>query len=175
MSAIGDFADEYRRYRGLGEAAMAQVSDEALNHVPSIDGNSIGMIVRHLSGNLISRFTDFLTADGEKPNRDREAEFEPRAYTRAELDALWSEGWAVLEGALAQLDDSRLADVVQIRGVPLSVHAALSRSMAHAAYHVGQIVLLARERADAEWQSLSIPRGQSAAYNLNPTKEKVTR
>jgi hypothetical protein len=167
-----DFVAEYRRYRGLGESAMVQLDDAALNHLPNPDGNSIAMIVRHLSGNLASRFTDFLSADGEKPWRDRDAEFAPREYSRGEVDELWASGWGVLENALAGLDDTRMADEVTIRGVGLTVHAALSRSLAHAAYHVGQIVLLARMQATQEWRSLSIPRGQSAQYNQNPTRER---
>jgi hypothetical protein len=169
---IEDFSIEYRRYRALGERALAQMSDAALNHVPAPDGNSAAMIVRHLGGNLASRFTDFLTTDGEKPWRDRDAEFETRAYTRDEVEAWWRGGWDVLETQLAALADADLTRTVTIRGQPLSVHAALTRSAAHAAHHVGQLVLLARMTAEGPWHWLSIPKGESAAYNLAPTRER---
>ena len=167
-----DFLDEYRRYRAIGEKALAQVSDEALNRIPAADGNSIAMVVRHMGGNLASRFTDFLTEDGEKAWRDRDAEFETRAYTRAEVEQWWARGWDTVERAVGALTASRLGDTVYIRRQPLTVHAALCRSLAHVSYHVGQIVLLARAAADAPWQSLSIPKGASAAYNAHPTREQ---
>lgn len=152
---------------------MAQVSDATLNRVPMEDGNSIAMIVRHVSGNLASRFTDFLTDDGEKPWREREQEFAPCELRRDEVEAIWRAGWSVLELQLAALTDADLARVVTIRQQPLTVHAALCRSLAHVAYHAGQIVLLARMSAQESWTSLSIPRGGTTAYNANPTREKA--
>jgi hypothetical protein len=172
---LTDFLDEYRRYQQLGARALAQMPDAALNHVPSPDGNSAAMIVRHVSGNLVSRFTDFLTTDGEKPWRDRETEFAERGYSRAEVDAMWAEGFLVLTQALGELTAADLTREVTIRRQALTVHAALCRSLAHVAYHVGQIVLLARERAEAPWQSLSIPRGQSAAVNEKMSRERGQR
>jgi len=172
---VNDFLLEYDRYRVLGERAIAQVPDAALNHVPSPDGNSIGMIVRHVSGNLASRFTEFLTSDGEKPWRDRETEFAERSFTRAEVEKMWEDGFTVVKRTLDGLTDADLAREVTIRHQPLTVHAALCRSIAHMASHVGQIVLLARELADRPWQSLSIPRGGSAAYNAAPTRERGLR
>jgi hypothetical protein len=172
---LDDYIDEFRRYRQLGERALAQLPDAALNHVGAPDGNSPAMLVRHLSGNFASRFTDFLTTDGEKPWRDREQEFAERPYARAEMDALWAEGWGVLEATLAGLRDADLTRTVTIRGEPWSVHAALTRSLAHAAYHVGQLVLLARQSATAPWQWLSIPKGASAAYNAAPNLERAHR
>jgi uncharacterized damage-inducible protein DinB len=172
---LNDFVSEYRRYRLLGEKALAQMPDAALNHVPSPEGNSAAMIVRHMSGNLKARFTDFLTTDGEKPWRDREREFAERTSTRADVEAMWAEGFAVLATTLGSMSDADLTREVTIRGQPLSVHAALARSTAHVAYHVGQLVLLARELADKPWQSLSIPRGQSDAYNAKPTHERGPR
>jgi uncharacterized damage-inducible protein DinB len=169
---IEDFRFELERYRQLAEKALAQMPDDALNTVPAPDGNSAAMIVRHMSGNLVSRFTDFLTADGEKPARDRDAEFADAAYTRAEMDAMWRQGWAVLEGALAQLRDEDFGRTVTIRQQPLTVHAALCRAVAHQAYHVGQLVLLARMTAQGEWQSLSIPKGGSRRYNAAPDREQ---
>jgi uncharacterized damage-inducible protein DinB len=172
---LNDFAREYRRYRLLGEKALKQMPDAALNHVASPEGNSAAMIVRHVSGNLTSRFTDFLTSDGEKPWRDRESEFAQRSSSRAEVEAMWAEGFAVLATALDSMTDADLARSVTIRGEALTVHAALARSVSHLAYHVGQLVLLARELADRPWESLSIPRGQSAAYNAAPTLERGPR
>jgi len=169
---IDDFRGEYTRYRLLGEKALAQMADEALNRVFVAEGNSAAMIVRHISGNLISRFTGFLTEDGEKPSRDRDREFDEREYSRQEVNALWASGWSALETALASLRDDHLARTVTIRQQPLTVHAALCRSLAHVANHVGQIVLIARITAGNEWQSLSIPRGQSQTYNASPTREK---
>ncbi|MBV9879753.1 MAG: DUF1572 family protein [Gemmatirosa sp.] len=169
---IADFIGEYRRYRSLGERALAQASDESLNHVPADDANSIAMIVRHLGGNLASRFSGFLTEDGEKPWRDRDAEFETRPYTRAEIESWWTRGWTVLESELAALTEADATRTVHIRGVGLTVHEALCRSLSHVAYHVGQIVLLARGSAGSGWQSLSIPRGGSAHYNQHPVREK---
>ena len=172
---LSDFVSEYGRYRVLGEKALAQTPDAALNHVPSPEGNSAAMIVHHVSGNLASRFTDFLTSDGEKPWRDREGEFAERTFSRDEVNAMWAKGFAVLRTALDGLTDADLAREVTIRGQALSVHAALARSSTHLSYHVGQLVLLARELAVAPWQSLSIPRGQTAAYNAAPTRERGPR
>jgi len=169
---IKSFIDEYARYRALGQKAMAQVSDEALNRVLGQDNNSIAIIVRHISGNLLSRFTDFLSSDGEKTWRNRDEEFADATYTRQELDAMWAKGWDVLEAELAALSDGDLQKTVYIRNQPLTVDEALARSVAHAAYHVGQIVLLARLLTDADWQWLTIPKGKSQAYNQNPTMEK---
>ena len=165
---IADFRTEYARYRQLAEKAMRQMPDALLNRVPAPDANSAAMIVRHMSGNFVSRFTNFLTEDGEKPNRNRDAEFEERTYTRDELEELWAKGFAVLDDALASLGDDDLVRTVAIRNQPMTVHAALVRSLAHLAYHVGQIVLLARTHAAGPWESLSIPKGQSESYNAAP-------
>lgn len=169
---IKDFVDEYRRYRVIGEKALAQVSDAGLNRVLSPDNNSVAVIVRHVSGNLVSRFTDFLTGDGEKPWRNREAEFEEKEYGRQELERTWADGWRVLEDELAKLADADLERRVRIRGRTLTVHEALARSLSHVAYHVGQIVLLARILSEGEWQWISIPKGKSEDYNQNPDMEK---
>jgi hypothetical protein len=140
------------------------VPDAALNDLPSPDSNSLAMVVRHVGGNLLSRFTNFLAEDGEKPWRDRDAEFETRSYTRAEVDDWWTRGWDALEAQLGALTDGDLDRTVHIRGQPLTVRAALLRSLAHIAYHVGQIVLLARVAVGGEWRSLSIPKGQSQQF-----------
>jgi Protein of unknown function (DUF1572) len=172
MMFAKDFISEYERYRAMGEKAMEQVSDEGLNRVLAPDGNSIAMIVRHMGGNLVSRFTDFLTADGEKPWRNRDGEFADGTYTRAEVDEAWKTGWDVVSAELGRLTDDDLERLIAIRGQELTVHEALCRSLAHAAMHVGQIILLARILATDEWKWISIPKGQSQQYNQNPTLEK---
>lgn len=169
---LKDFSDEYARYRSIGENAIQQVSDEALNEVLSPDINSIAMIVRHISGNLLSRFTDFQTSDGEKPWRDRDSEFEETTYDRQDVEQMWAKGWEVLETALLELKDEDLQRNVYIRGQAWTIHGALCRSLAHVSYHVGQIVLSARILNGGNWQSISVPKGQSREYNRNPTKEK---
>jgi uncharacterized damage-inducible protein DinB len=169
---VNDFIGEYDRYRQLGEKAMSQVSDEGLNRVVAADGNSIAMIVRHVHGNLVSRFTDFLISDGEKPSRDRDGEFAEIAYSRDAVDAAWKHAFEVVFTEMDRVREADLMRTISIRGVELTVHEALCRSVAHTSYHVGQIVLLARIVATNEWESLSIPRGQSKQYNLNPTREK---
>ena len=170
---VTDLLGEYKRYRLLAEKAMKQMPDDALNVVPGIECNSVAMIVAHMSGNLRSRFTNFLTEDGEKPWRERDEEFASRTCSRPDVLKLWADAWSVLESEVTPLTDADLARVVTIRQQPLTVHAALCRSISHVAYHVGQIVLLARMYADGPWESLSIPKGQSAAYNKNPTREKA--
>ncbi len=151
----------YRRYRSTAEAAMDQLSDEELIAVPAGAASSVATIAWHVGGNLRSRFTDFLTSDGEKPWRDRESEFLARTPSRAELLKAWNSGWDVLEESLAGVADSNLADTVTIRGEELSVIQALHRSLAHTAYHVGQIVHRAKELRGDDWQYLSIPPGGS--------------
>ena len=171
---IGAIEGEFRRYRKLAEDALAQLRDDELS-IRSGDGNSAATLVQHIGGNLRSRFSDFLNADGEKPWRDREAEFTPRDLSRAELLAMWEAGWRELLSALGQLTDEHLGANVSIRGVPLSVMEALTRSLAHTSYHVGQIVLIARGIRGSEWRYLSIPPGGSAAYNAAPAREKPPR
>ena len=161
------------RYKQLADGAIAQVSDEQLlTHAGSTD-NSIAIICRHIAGNFLSRFTDFLTTDGEKPWRNREEEFDERAGTRADVVEHWDRGWSVLLASLDALTDADLTSTVTIRQQPLRVHEALHRSLAHAAYHVGQIVYLAKAMRGDGWRSLSIPRGMSAAYNKNPDRERA--
>jgi hypothetical protein len=168
-----DFFNEYARYRSLGEKALAQVPDAALNRMPTPDGNSIAILVRHIGGNLASRFTDFLTTDGEKPWRDRDGEFAEGPFTRAEIDEVWKKGWDVVESEVGKLSDDDLTRTITIRGTASTVHEALCRSIAHTSMHVGQIILLARMYATGEWQTLSIPKGKSQDYNKNPVFEKA--
>lgn len=162
---------EYQRYRILGERAFGQLEAEQLV-AGSEHAISIATIVWHVAGNLESRFTDFLTTDGEKPWRDRESEFEARDVPPSEVAAKWDRGWGVLFDTLRELTDDDLASTVTIRRVPHRVDEALLRSLAHAAYHVGQIVYLAKSFRGEEWEYLTIPPGQSEAYNENPMLEK---
>jgi hypothetical protein len=170
---VQSFVDEYERYRAIAEKAIAQVpDDEALNRILAPNGNSIAMLMRHVGGNLASRFSDFGRADGEKPWRDRDGEFAEGPFTRADAEKEWSTGWTVLTTALSQLTNEDLTRVVTIRSLELTIHEALARSVTHVAMHVGQIILLARILATDEWRWISIPKGGSKQYNLNPTLEK---
>lgn len=170
---VTDFADEYARWRALGEKALAQVPDGSLNTAPAQDSNSIAVLARHVGGNLTSRFTDFLISDGEKPWRDRDGEFAEGPFTREEVETAWNRGFDAVAGALATLRDEDLARTVTLRGVELTAHQALCRSIAHTANHVGQIILLAKMFAGSEWHTLSIPKGKSKEYNQNPVAERA--
>jgi uncharacterized damage-inducible protein DinB len=176
MSASRDLVasveGEYRRYKKLAEAVFTQLDEEQLAARLSDNGNSVATLVWHLSGNLKSRFTDFLTTDGEKPWRGREEEFAERRVSRQEMLAKWEDGWSTVLATLATLTDDDLGRDVSIRQVPLEVHEALHRSMAHVAMHVGQMVLIGKTLKADGWSWLSIPPGQSDAYNRNPTKER---
>jgi hypothetical protein len=164
---------EFRRYKALAESALAQVPEPALSQPGPSNGNSLAVICRHVSGNFKSRFTDFLTSDGEKPWRNREEEFAPRSVSHAELLADWAEGWDVVLGTLRELNDADLSRTTRIRGQSMLVHEALHRSLGHLSYHVGQIVYLAHALCGKEWRYLTIPPGGSAAYNADPQFEKA--
>ena len=166
---------EYQRYKSLGEGTMSQLAEDQLIVRPTPESLSIAMIVWHMSGNLESRFTDFLTTDGEKPWRNRESEFEERRVGRAELLAKWERGWKILFATLAQLKDADLTRVVTIRGQSATVGEALERSATHTSYHVGQITYLGKMFRGGQWKYLSIPPGGTTAYNANPTHEKGPR
>lgn len=163
---------EFQRYKALAEGALAQAPDEVLSSPGPSGGNSLAIICWHISGNLKSRFTDFLDSDGEKLWREREEEFAKRAVSRDELMAKWNDGWAVLFATLDSLTDANLSQTVQIRKQDLPVHEALHRSLAHISYHVGQIVYIAHSFAAESWKYLSIPPGGTAAYNTNPSLDK---
>lgn len=162
---VKSIEEEYLRYKALGEKALAQVDDAHLSKEPPGNGNSLAALVWHIAGNLESRFTDFRTADGEKPTRDRDSEFESREVTRAEVMEKWARGWAPLLAEVKVLTDADLSGTIIIRTQPLRIDQALERSLAHAAYHVGQMVYLAKLWVGDRWDSLSIPMGQSAAFN----------
>jgi hypothetical protein len=169
---VASLQAEYLRYKALAEAALGQLTEAELVASGPGGGNSIAVICWHLAGNLRSRFTDFLTTDGEKPWRRREEEFQPRTATHAELLAHWELGWEALLNTLSGLTDADLGRTVTIRGQPLQVIEALHRSLAHASYHVGQVVYAARGLRGETWRFLSIPPGQSEQYNARPTLEK---
>jgi hypothetical protein len=175
MSAVLDsIRAEYERYQMLGERALDQVPEALLSAPGPGGGNSLTTIAWHVAGNLRSRFTAFLTEDGEKPWRNREEEFAAREVSREELRAHWDTGWTALYDAIRPLTDADLHHTVTIRGQPLRVHDALHRSLAHVSYHVGQIVYLAHAHCGAAWEYLSIPPGASAAYNAAPSNETAS-
>lgn len=159
------FVNRFRDQKGMAERAVAQVADEQLHVALDENTNSLAVIMKHMAGNLRSRFRDFLTSDGEKPDRDRDGEFVDDLRTRAAVMAAWEEGWGVLFGSLAALTDEDLGRVVTIRGQPHTVIDALVRALAHQSYHVGQIVQLARYLAKEKWETLTIPRGGSGKFN----------
>jgi hypothetical protein len=163
MELSSEYLDSVRstfgKYRELSEGAMAQVDDEAFRWAPDAESNSIAQIVKHMGGNLRSRWTAFLETDGEKPDRNRDAEFEEEsADSREALMRRWEEGWNALDGTLDSLSAADLLRTVTIRGEPHSVVLAIERALTHAAYHAGQIVYLAKHLAGGGWQTLSIPR-----------------
>ena len=144
---------------------MAQCPDTGLFTTLDAESNSIAIIVKHMSGNMRSRWTDFLTSDGEKPDRNRDTEFEAPPTTRAELMEMWERGWKLLFGALEPLGDADLTRTITIRTEPHSVMQAINRQVGHYAHHLGQIVFLAKHFAGANWQTLSVPRRKSADFN----------
>jgi hypothetical protein len=164
-SYIEDALAVFRYYKRLGERAMEQVSDEHLFTVLDGEANSIAIIVKHMTGNMRSRWTDFLITDGEKPTRNRDSEFVDPPATREALLADWENGWACVFAAIEPLSDADLARKVTIRGEAHSVMQAVNRQLAHYPHHVGQIVLLAKHFACDRWQSLSVPRNKSAEFN----------
>ncbi len=167
-TVISSIVGEFRRYKALGDAALAQLRDDEFTINDGKGGNSAAILVWHVGGNLRSRFTDFLTSDGEKPWRRRDEEFEARTVTRAEMLDKWNGGWNALFTALEPLTDDNLQETVTIRRQSFAVHDALHRSLAHICYHVGQLVFLAKALRGEEWKNLSIPLGKSEDANRNP-------
>lgn len=171
--AVEPYRHAFARTRALAERALEQLGDEDFFRAPDAATNSPAVLVKHLAGNLRSRFTDFLTSDGEKPDRDRDGEFEvvpppspeERRALRERLRARWDEGWALLDAALDGLADADLERTVTIRGEPHRVREALLRQVGHYGYHTGQIVLIARLARGAAWRCLSIERGASERFD----------
>lgn len=155
----------FRQYKKLADGAITQVADSDLTRTLDPEMNSIAIVMKHMAGNMLSRWTDFLTTDGEKPTRHRDSEFEAPPATRAELLEMWERGWAALFAALDPLTDADLARTVTIRGEAHSVMQAINRQVAHLSYHVGQIVMLAKHFQSANWKSLSVPRHKSEEFN----------
>jgi hypothetical protein len=164
-SYVKDATDLLRYYKRLGDRAMAQAPDAALFAQLDEESNSIAIVVKHVAGNMLSRWTDFLTTDGDKPGRNRDGEFEDPPKTREELLARWEAAWKCLFDTLAQLTDADLNRTVYIRTEPHSVMQAIQRQVGHYAYHVGQIVYLAKHFSGPKWTTLTVPRRKSAEFN----------
>jgi hypothetical protein len=163
-SYLEDSLTLFRYYKKLAEDAMAQAADQELTAVLDGEMNSIAQIVKHMVGNMRSRWTDFLTTDGEKPDRNRDSEFVEPPATRADLLAVWEAGWRIVFGALEPLTDADLGRTVLIRGEAHSVLQAVNRQLGHYAYHCGQIVMLAKHFRGAQWKSLTVPKNRSAEF-----------
>jgi len=174
-SYLLDSLSLFRYYKKLSERAMEQVNDEQLLVVLDSEMNSIALIVKHMTGNMRSRWTDSLNSDGEKPDRKRDTEFEDPPATRAALMKLWEEGWNRVFSALEPLSDADLDRTVEIRGEPHSVMQAINRQIAHYAYHCGQIVFLAKHLQSERWNSLSVPRGKSEAFNQKVAAKEASQ
>jgi hypothetical protein len=160
-----DSLELFRYYKKLGDRAIAQCPDAGLFAMLDPESNSIATIVKHMVGNMKSRWTNFLTSDGEKPDRNRDSEFETPPQTRAEIVELWDRGWKYLFDALEPLTDPDLSRTITIRSEAHSVTQAINRQIAHYSYHVGQIVFLARHFTGDKWQSLSVPKNKSGEFN----------
>jgi hypothetical protein len=174
-SYLKDSADLLRYYKRLGDRAIEQAPDEALFATLDSESNSIAIIVKHMTGNMRSRWTDFLTADGEKPDRNRDAEFEAPPETRAEMMMLWESNWKLVFDALATLVETDLSRTVRIRGEAHSVMQAINRQIGHYAYHVGQIVYLAKHFAGSKWNSLTVPRRRSGESNAKEVSGRASQ
>jgi len=164
-SYIEDALAVFRQYKQLGDKAIAQVTDEQMFASLDEESNSIAIIVKHLAGNMRSRWTDFLTSDGEKPTRNSDSEFVDPPKTREAVVREWEQGWACVFSAIEPLTDADLSRTITIRGEAHSVMQAINRQVAHYAMHVGQIILLAKHYAGAQWQTLSVARNRSSEFN----------
>lgn len=163
--------ERFRVVKELGDKTIAQLEHEQLHWSYNEDSNSIAIIVKHVSGNMVSRWTDFLTSDGEKPTRDRDDEFYDNLTSKEQLVAVWEKGWQVFFNALKGLTEDDLLKFVTIRGERHTVIEAIERQMAHYAMHIGQIVYIGKQIKGEEWESLSIPKGQSKAFTEAMLKE----
>jgi hypothetical protein len=174
-SYLGDSLALFRYYKKLAERAMEQVTDAQLFAELDQESNSIAIVVKHMAGNMRSRWVDFLTTDGEKLDRNRDSEFVHPPSTREEMLQLWEGGWSHVFGALEPLSDADLGRAITIRGEEHSVMQAISRQLAHYSYHVGQIVMLAKYFTHGAWHSLSVPRNRSAQFNVEIAAGQVSR
>ena len=174
-SYLKDSLDVFRYYKKLGERAMAQCPDDALFESLDAESNSIAIIVKHMAGNMRSRWTDFLTTDGEKPGRNRDTEFETPPKMRSELMELWERGWKYVFDALEPLGDEDLVRTITIRTEPHSVMQAINRQVAHYSYHVGQIVYVAKHLAGDKWQTLTVPKKKSAEFNARVAAGEISQ
>jgi len=157
---------EFKKYKGLGDKAIAQLhTDDEMHWKPSAESNSMAIIIKHLYGNMLSRWTDFLTTDGEKPDRKRDGEFLEDRETKAQLLELWETGWKCMFDALTPLKEENLMQTVMIRSEPHTVMLAIIRQISHYCSHIGQMIYLAKQIRDADWQTLSVPRGKSEEFN----------
>jgi hypothetical protein len=172
---VKDSLSLFRYYKRLGDGALEQTPDDALLTILDAESNSIATIVKHMAGNMRSRWTDFLVSDGEKPDRHRDTEFETPPATRAEVMALWEANWKLVFEALEPLTEADLGRQIPIRGEAHSVMQAINRQMGHYAYHVGQIVYLAKHFAGSNWKTLSVPRRKSAEYNERVASGKASQ
>jgi len=163
---LQDAVKQFKTYKMMAERAVAQIDDDALFHTPDPRSNSIAIIMKHMAGNMRSRWTDFLTTDGESPDRHRDTEFKLEANVmRPDVIRGWEEGWTRVFSALSELEPGDMTRIVVIRGANHTVMEAVSRQLTHYAYHVGQIGQLARSRVGSEWMSLSVPLGESQQFN----------
>ena len=166
QSYLPSVIKQFSYYRLLGQKTFDQLDEKDLFRQVNEESNSIGIIVNHLSGNMLSRWTNFLISDGEKPWRQRDQEFENKIKTRDELQKKWDKGWDCLFLAIKNLKERDLERIIYIRNMGHTVFEALNRQLAHYAYHVGQIVFIGKAVKQKEWKSLSIPKGSSDAYNM---------
>jgi hypothetical protein len=160
-----DVIARLKYYKALGDKTFKQLADEELRWQPSPESNSIAIIVQHMYGNMMSRFTNFLTEDGEKPWRKRDAEFEAMEVTKQDLVDFWETGWSLVFNTISNLTDEQLNQPVAIRTEKLPAYDAILRQLAHYSYHIGQIVVIGKMIKDASWQNLSVPKGGSDQFN----------
>jgi hypothetical protein len=174
-SYLKDSISLFQYYKRLGENALAQCPDNGLFATLDAENNSIAIVVKHMAGNMLSRWTDLLASDGEKPSRNRDAEFEEPPKTRAEVLDLWDAGWKCTFTALEGLNDASMTQTVKIRGEEHSVMQAINRQVAHYSYHVGQMVMLAKHFAGANWKALTIPKKKSGEFNAEVAAGKKSQ
>ena len=162
---------QFQQYKNLGDKSFAQIEEPDFHFQPNNEANSIAIIIQHMHGNMISRWTDFLTEDGEKSWRQRDAEFESHQLTSGELLQMWNEGWELVFQVLSSMNESDLLKTVTIRKEPMTVTEAIIRQLCHYAYHVGQIVQIAKSLKGSKWENLSIEKGKSQEYNFKKFSE----